>query len=188
MPSRKPDGPKRRRRMPEIGTVEYLQRRERNNIAVQKSRQKTRLHAKGMTQRVEKLRSENEHLERQVEILSKELYILRDLFKEAHLGNQLDLPPSPTPEIQKQVDPAYDSVQEIVVSSDDDEMLPSEDSHVTFRDVDCSYVGAVSSQSALHGDGTEIVIYKDSKFVLAANEVVALDHKYSTNKFGIKLA
>jgi len=70
--------------MPPKDTAEYVEKRERNNEAVKKSREKSREQAKHTVEKVTKLRSENEHLEQQVEILSKELVVLKDLFKMVH--------------------------------------------------------------------------------------------------------
>jgi len=64
---------------------DYLRRRERNNHAVKKSREKTKAKTKAMMDRVEKLRDENTELEANIEILTKELGILKDLFV-AHAG------------------------------------------------------------------------------------------------------
>ena len=63
----------------------YLKKRERNNIAVKKSREKSRLKQKDTLERVNRLRLENEDLEMKVKLLSKELSVLRDLFLE-HAG------------------------------------------------------------------------------------------------------
>lgn len=65
---------------------EYQKRRERNNIAVRKSREKSRAKAKETQQQVNKLRSENEVLEQKVQILQKELSVLKELFL-CHAGN-----------------------------------------------------------------------------------------------------
>ena len=65
---------------------EYLLRRERNNIAVKKSREKSRAKAKGTVEKVAKLNEENASLEQQVTILAKELGVLKDLFKMVHSG------------------------------------------------------------------------------------------------------
>ncbi|KAL8559747.1 hypothetical protein ACOMHN_002280 [Nucella lapillus] len=59
---------------------DYKKRRERNNIAVRKSRQLSRQKAKVMEGKVNQLRSENKNLEEKVKLLSKELCILKDLF------------------------------------------------------------------------------------------------------------
>ena len=72
---------RRRRKMPPKDTEEYRERRDRNNEAVKKSREKSRAKAKGTIDRVSRLRSENKELEQQVVILSKELGVLKDLFK-----------------------------------------------------------------------------------------------------------
>lgn len=65
---------------------EYKMRRERNNIAVKKSREKSRAKAKETQQQVSRLRAENEQLEQKVQLLTKELSVLKDLFL-AHAGN-----------------------------------------------------------------------------------------------------
>lgn len=76
---------------------EYLARRERNNIAVRKSREKSRAKAKETLAQVDKLRKENEMLEQKVTILSKELSVLKDLFL-AHAGNVGEVTcPTPPP-------------------------------------------------------------------------------------------
>lgn len=78
-------GSKYKRRKLEKGSDEYQKRRERNNIAVKKSREKSRQKAKETLAQVDKLRKENESLEQKVTILSKELGVLKDLFL-AHAG------------------------------------------------------------------------------------------------------
>jgi len=65
---------------------EYKQRRERNNLAVKKSRSKTKMKTQETLERVNKLRAENENLEAKIKLLSKELSFLKDLFL-AHAGN-----------------------------------------------------------------------------------------------------
>lgn len=79
------NSPKYKRRKLEKGSDEYLKRRERNNIAVKKSREKSRQKAKETMEQVDKLRKENATLEQKVTILSKELGVLKDLFL-AHAG------------------------------------------------------------------------------------------------------
>jgi CCAAT/enhancer binding protein (C/EBP) gamma len=58
---------------------DYKIRRERNNIAVKKSREKTRERAKETLVRVAELKQENTALEGKVALLSKELTLLKDL-------------------------------------------------------------------------------------------------------------
>jgi len=60
-------------------TDDYRVRRERNNIAVKKSREKTRERAKETLIRVAELKQENMALEGKVALLSKELTVLKDL-------------------------------------------------------------------------------------------------------------
>jgi len=58
---------------------EYRQRRQRNNVAVKKSRAKSRARAQMTMAKVEELRQENVELEGKINILSKELDLLKDL-------------------------------------------------------------------------------------------------------------
>ncbi|KAG1699323.1 CCAAT/enhancer-binding protein gamma [Nymphon striatum] len=68
------------------GGEDYKKKRERNNLAVKKSRSKSKLRTQQTLERVNQLKSENEMLEGKVKILSKELSFLKDLFL-AHAGN-----------------------------------------------------------------------------------------------------
>lgn len=91
--------PKEKRVKLDKATDDYLARRERNNIAVRKSREKSRQKAKETIAQVTKLRQENEMLEQKVTILSKELSVLKDLFL-AHAGSvAIDKSPAPPPTV-----------------------------------------------------------------------------------------
>lgn len=68
---------------------EYRQRRERNNMAVKKSRLKSKQKAQDTLQRVNQLKEENERLEAKIKLLTKELSVLKDLFLE-HAHNFTD--------------------------------------------------------------------------------------------------
>lgn len=74
---------------------EYRQRRERNNLAVKKSRMRSKQKAMDTQQRVNELKEENERLEAKIKLLSKELSVLKDLFLEhAHnLADNVQPPP-----------------------------------------------------------------------------------------------
>lgn len=65
---------------------EYRRRRERNNIAVKKSRTKSKMKTQQTLERVNQLRAENEMLETKIKLLTKELSFLKDLFM-AHAGS-----------------------------------------------------------------------------------------------------
>lgn len=73
------------RRLPK-SSDEYRKRRERNNLAVKKSRMKTKVKTQNMMERVTQLKTENLELEENIKILTKELGILKDMFV-AHAGN-----------------------------------------------------------------------------------------------------
>jgi len=65
---------------------EYRKRRERNNIAVKKSRTKSKIRTMETLQKVNILKAENDFLVRKVEILTRELKLLKDIFV-AHASN-----------------------------------------------------------------------------------------------------
>jgi len=73
-------GSKRKRAAPPPGTVEYKQKRERNNIAVRKSRLKTKQKNRELQDKVGELQGENSSLKKRVEMLTKELTVLKSLF------------------------------------------------------------------------------------------------------------
>ncbi|XP_078526841.1 CCAAT/enhancer-binding protein alpha [Lissotriton helveticus] len=64
------------------GSSEYRVRRERNNIAVRKSRDKAKMRNAETQQRVLELSTDNERLRKRVEQLSRELEGLRGLFRQ----------------------------------------------------------------------------------------------------------
>lgn len=68
------------KRMPEKHSDEYRQKRERNNIAVRKSRFKTKQKFVETLMKVEELTEENDRLHTRVDQLTKELSSLRSLF------------------------------------------------------------------------------------------------------------
>ena len=76
---------KRVRKQVEKGTEEYMLKRERNNVAVKKSRERSRAKAAETQIKVQRLKNENAQLEQKVELLQKELSVLKDLFL-AHAG------------------------------------------------------------------------------------------------------
>lgn len=66
---------------------EYEKKRERNNIAVRKSRRKAKEKIEETKQRVEVLSEENEGLRIKVALLQKELNVLRSLFANGGVSN-----------------------------------------------------------------------------------------------------
>lgn len=63
-------------------SVEYRQRRERNNIAVRKSRDKAKRRNLEMQQKLLELSADNDRLHKTIEQLTRELSGLRDFFKQ----------------------------------------------------------------------------------------------------------
>jgi len=76
------------------GSLEYRIRRERNNIAVRKSRDKAKQRSVETQIRVQELAGENERLQRRVEQLSRQLSELRTLY--GHLSEHGLLAKHPT--------------------------------------------------------------------------------------------
>ncbi|XP_066122192.1 CCAAT/enhancer-binding protein delta isoform X1 [Saccopteryx bilineata] len=76
------------------GSPEYRQRRERNNIAVRKSRDKAKRRNQEMQQKLVELSAENEKLHQRVEQLTRDLTGLRQFFKQ--LPSQSFLPATGT--------------------------------------------------------------------------------------------
>lgn len=64
----------------EKGSDEYRQKRERNNIAVRKSRFKSKQKYVETQHKVDELQEENTRLQSKVDFLTKELNVLRSLF------------------------------------------------------------------------------------------------------------
>ncbi|KAL6731098.1 hypothetical protein Aduo_002006 [Ancylostoma duodenale] len=66
----------------------YVEKRRRNNEAVNRTREKKRQEESETARKVEELREENEKLERQVESLQKELSFLKEMFVAYANGNR----------------------------------------------------------------------------------------------------
>lgn len=66
--------------------VHYSEKRQKNNDAVKKSREKTRQKSKETMDKVCQLKQENEMLEERIKLLAKELSFLKDIFL-AHAGS-----------------------------------------------------------------------------------------------------
>lgn len=64
---------------------EYRRRRERNNIAVRKSREKAKLRSRETERKVSELVRENDCLRKRVELLSRELSVLKNVLVNAGL-------------------------------------------------------------------------------------------------------
>ncbi len=71
---------KGRKRALDKESEEYKQRRERNNVAVRKSRDKAKIKHKETEQRVQELTDENDRLNKKCDLLTKELNVLKGLF------------------------------------------------------------------------------------------------------------
>ena len=78
-PRRMSKGGSKRRQVPK-GSEEYKEKRARNNVAVRKSRAKAKEKQKMTESRVKELMDQNESLTKKVEMLTKELTVLRGLF------------------------------------------------------------------------------------------------------------
>ena len=74
------------RMMMDKNSDEYRRKREKNNMAVKKSRTKSKQKTMETLHRVNALKAENVELQQKIDILSKELRLLKDLFM-AHANN-----------------------------------------------------------------------------------------------------
>ncbi|BFZ12988.1 hypothetical protein BsWGS_16027 [Bradybaena similaris] len=75
-----PYSAKSRRRQAEKGTQEYVEKRARNNVAVRKSRAKAKEKQKETEGKVQNLLEQNKQLQKKVDLLTKELTVLKGLF------------------------------------------------------------------------------------------------------------
>ncbi|XP_078482599.1 CCAAT enhancer binding protein beta/delta/epsilon homolog [Ciona intestinalis] len=74
---------------------DYVKRRQRNNIAVKKSREKSREKSQVTSERIDQLKEENCVLENKVEVLNQELKVLKQVFMDhakGFSGSGIDLP------------------------------------------------------------------------------------------------
>ncbi|ESO83085.1 hypothetical protein LOTGIDRAFT_59355, partial [Lottia gigantea] len=62
------------------GSEEYTDKRYRNNVAVRKSRAKAKERQKTTESRVQELGAENDKLQKKIDLLTKELNVLKGLF------------------------------------------------------------------------------------------------------------
>ena len=81
----------KKKRMPEKGTCEYRQKRDRNNVAVRKSREKSKMRVMETEHRVKELEDENQRLQSKITLLTKELNVLKSLFTSAGVSQPASL-------------------------------------------------------------------------------------------------
>ena len=81
----------KKKRMPDKGTNEYRQKRDRNNVAVRKSREKSKMRVMETEQRVKELEDENQRLQSKITLLIKELNVLKSLFTSAGVSQPATL-------------------------------------------------------------------------------------------------
>lgn len=77
----------RKKRELDRDSEEYREKRTRNNIAVRRSRQKTKQRVMETEFRVRELESENAHLQSKIALLTKELNVLKSLFTSAGVAH-----------------------------------------------------------------------------------------------------
>lgn len=81
------------------GSDEYKRRRERNNIAVRKSREKAKARSRETEERVKKLMVDNDRLAKKCDLLSKEVAVFHSMFANVHC-----LPEHVQRELRKQME------------------------------------------------------------------------------------
>jgi len=77
---------RRPRPIPDKNSEEYKQKRFKNNIAVRRSREKSKAKSVELQTKVKELTTENDRLNKRVELLTKELTVLKSLF--TNVGKQ----------------------------------------------------------------------------------------------------
>lgn len=82
-PGKSPRGKAGKKKSMDKNSTEYRDKRDRNNIAVRKSRNKSKLRVLETEQRVKELEDENKLLQNKIALLSKELNVLKSLFASA---------------------------------------------------------------------------------------------------------
>ena len=104
---------------------EYMKKRARNNVAVKKSREKAKNRIQDTQIRVEQLSKENEELQTKVNLLSKELNVLRALFTNGGftLPSELQCGGSPPPS-EHSMPPSMSSYHGRLSSDDGPPSLP----------------------------------------------------------------
>ena len=80
-----------KKKIADKSTKEYREKRERNNVAVRKSREKNRVQIMETQRRVKDLEDENSALQSKITLLSKELKVLKDLFASAGVSQPASL-------------------------------------------------------------------------------------------------
>ncbi|KAL0277623.1 UNVERIFIED_CONTAM: hypothetical protein PYX00_004851 [Menopon gallinae] len=81
MPQQNKENKKRGKKVhADLDDVEYRRKRDKNNIAVKKSRDKTKQRTKETQIRLNQLRTKNETLEEKIKLLKEELEFLKTLF------------------------------------------------------------------------------------------------------------
>jgi len=91
------------------GTDEYKRRRERNNIAVRKSREKAKIRSRETEDRVKKLVVENDRLHKKCELLSKEVAVFHSMFTNVQF-----LPEHVQREVRKQMEAFHQQHQHLL--------------------------------------------------------------------------
>lgn len=91
------------------GSDEYKRRRERNNIAVRKSREKAKARTRETEERVKKLIMDNDRLHKKCELLSKEVATFHSMFANVHC-----LPEHVQRELRKQMEAFNQQHQHLV--------------------------------------------------------------------------
>ncbi len=81
-PGKAPRGKATKKQMDKL-SGEYRVKRDRNNVAVRKSREKSRIRVQDTEKRVKELEEENGQLQSKVAMLTKELNVLKNLFTSA---------------------------------------------------------------------------------------------------------
>ena len=146
---------KSRRRSYPKDTPEYQERRDRNNVAVRKSRTQTKQKRKETLKHVSQLRLENKKLEQQVQLLVKELRVLKDLFKMSHPMNG-----------------AVDDGMEVGIQTDESELGAAEGTAMA------DHTGGFSPQGLQASSDIEVEVSASAPNIEVNARAMHKDHEY----------
>lgn len=127
------------------GSDEYKKRRERNNVAVRKSREKAKLRSRETERRVAELSKENQLYRAQYEELRREFNVLKSLLLKTGLTEQVIEDEAQRHTMQQQISQVSNSVHNHMVAAGNHHIV-SLNNHVAIKGVNCNSVSSAAVQ------------------------------------------
>lgn len=139
------------------GSDEYKKRRERNNVAVRKSREKAKMRSRETERRVAELSKENQYYRTKYEELSREFNVLKSLLLKTGLTEQVIEDEAQRHTMQQQIQQVSNNVHNHMVVTSNHHLISSLNNHVGLKGVNCSQVvSGVNANSQAHYANTAI--------------------------------